>query len=108
MNGADPRDPRVATLHGDLSGLPPLRIAVGTCEIFLDQGRELAKRASQSGVDATLAEYQDCYHLFQNLAGFIPAAEHALSDCCRFLDERLGPPAAAAIEGSPAARETQS
>ena len=87
--GADSRDLRVAPLHADLSGLPPIRIAVGTCEIFLDQARELAKRASQSGVDATIAEYEDCYHLFQNLAALIPTAEYAIADCCRFLEEKL-------------------
>ncbi len=88
MGGADAKDPRVSLLHAELSGLPPLMIAVGTCEMLLDQGRELAKSAAAAGVDATLAEYQDCFHSFQNFAAFMPAAEHALADGCRFLAER--------------------
>ena len=64
-------------------------IAVGSCEMLLDQGRELAKLAADRAVDVTLSEYEDCFHLFQNLASLIPAAEHALADCCRFLAERV-------------------
>jgi len=107
MGGADAKDPRVSLLHAELSGLPPLMIAVGTCEMLLDQGRELAKSAAAAGVDATLAEYQDCFHSFQNFAAFIPAAEHALADGCRFLAERgLGSEARLDAANPPAAADS--
>jgi monoterpene epsilon-lactone hydrolase len=88
--GARPVDEaRVAPLRAKHRDLPPMRIAVGTCEIFLDQDREFAKAASAAGVDATLAEVQDCFHIFQNMTSFIPNAEHALRDGVHFLKERV-------------------
>ena len=77
----------VALVRADLSGLPSLRVAVGTCEMLLDQDRALA--GSAAGVDATLAEYQDCFHGFQSFAAFISTAEHAVADGCRFLADRV-------------------
>ena len=64
-------------------------IAVGTCEILLDQDREFASSASEAGVDTTLVEYQDCFHIFQSLARISPTAGHALQDGFRFLKERV-------------------
>lgn len=89
MDGRAADDPRVAPLRAELSGLPPLMIAVGTCEVLLDQDRELAERANQAGVDATLATYEDCFHSFQAFASFIPTAAHAIADGCHFLQVRV-------------------
>lgn len=38
-------DPAVSPLHAELSGLPPLIIEAGGCEVLLDQIRRLAKKA---------------------------------------------------------------
>lgn len=59
------RDPLIAPLHGDLSGLPPLLIQVGSRETLLDDARRIAERARAAGVDVTLDVWDGQIHVFQ-------------------------------------------
>ena len=65
LDGADPRTPLAAPLYGDLSGLPPLLIQVGTAETLLDDATRLAERAESAGVDVTLEPWDDMIHVWQ-------------------------------------------
>lgn len=59
------RDPLIAPLYGDLSGLPPLLIQVGSRETLLDDARRVAERAKAAGVDVTLDVWDGQIHVFQ-------------------------------------------
>lgn len=59
------RDPLISPLYGDLSGLPPLLIQVGSRETLLDDSVRIADRARQAGVPVTLDIWQGQIHVFQ-------------------------------------------
>jgi len=52
--GADASDPLISPVFGDLSGLPPLLIQVGSHEILLSDAVRLAGRAAVADVPVTL------------------------------------------------------
>ena len=71
LAGASPRDSLVAPIYGDLKGLPPLLIQVGTAETLLDDARRLATRAIADGVVIDYQEWPDMVHVFQHFAPMI-------------------------------------
>ena len=88
MDGKTPDDPRVAPLRGDLAGLAPLFIAIGSCEVLFDQVHALSARARSAGVETRLAAYEDQFHAFQNLASLIPEAARAIGEMSAFAREK--------------------
>lgn len=82
LDGASPQDPLAAPIYGDLGGLPPLLVQVGTAETLLDDARRLAARAITCGVDVDYQEWPDMIHVFQHYAAM-------LSDGFRAI-ERIG------------------
>ena len=88
LDGKAPDDPRVVPLQGDVAGLAPLFIAIGSCEILSDQAYALDARARSAGVECRLVEYEDQFHAFQNLASMIPEAARAISEMAGFVRER--------------------
>lgn len=85
MAGKVPEDPRVVPLRGDLTGLPPLFIAIGSCEILFDQARALHEKARSEGVESSLVVYDEMFHGFQNLAPMVPTAARAVSEMSDFV-----------------------
>ena len=79
-DGADPRDPYVSPLFGDLAGLPPLLVQVGDAEILLDDSTRFAEKAAAAGVDVALQVFPEMPHVFQGFAPFLSEANDAL-DC---------------------------
>jgi acetyl esterase/lipase len=81
LRGADPSDPLASPLHGDLHGLAPVFIQVGTDERLLDDSRGYAARAARAGVDVQLEVWQGMHHVFQldvaRLASSRRALDHA-------------------------------
>jgi epsilon-lactone hydrolase len=63
--GASLEDPLVSPLYGDLVGLPPMLVHVGTDEILLDDAVRLVERARDAGVDASLGRFTGLWHVFQ-------------------------------------------
>ncbi|WP_440068777.1 alpha/beta hydrolase [Streptosporangium sp. OZ121] len=51
-------------LHGDLRGLPPLLLAVGSKEVMLDDARRFAEAVSAAGGDVRLDVYEGMPHAF--------------------------------------------
>ncbi len=62
---ADLRNPFAAPLHGDLAGLPPLLLQVGTREILLSDSTRFAEKARAAGVDVTLQVEEGLIHVWQ-------------------------------------------
>jgi acetyl esterase/lipase len=78
LGSADPRNPLASPLFGDLRGLPPLLIQVGTDEILLDDATTLAERAEAAGVEVTLEIWEEMWHVFQAFAAEIPEGQQAI------------------------------
>ena len=64
-----PADPHISPIFGDLSGLPPLLIQVGSHEILLSDALRLAARAATADVPITLEVTPGVPHVFQGFAG---------------------------------------
>lgn len=82
-------DPGVSPLFGDLAGLPPMLIQVGTDEILLSDSTRLADQVSALGGEAEIEIYEHLFHGFQVSAGVIPEANRAIGRGGDFIASRL-------------------
>jgi len=89
VGDADAADPHISPIFGDLSGLPPLLIQVGTHEILLSDAVRLATRAALSDVQVTLEVIPGVPHVFQGFAGLLDEAGAALDRAAEFLNTRF-------------------
>ena len=87
--GADPADPLISPVFGDLTGLPPLLIQVGTNEILLSDALRLAERAAMGDVTVTLDVTDSVPHVFQAFAAMLDEADAALDRASTFLRTNL-------------------
>lgn len=85
----DPRLPWISPLYGDLHGLPPLFICVGTNEGLLDDSTRFADKAQAAGVDVTLRVWEGMIHCFPLMAPLFPEATQALDETCAFIKTQL-------------------
>jgi len=90
VGGADAADPLISPIFGDLSGLPPLLIQVGSHEILLSDALRLAERAATNDVAVTLEVTPGAPHVFQGFAGFLGEAAAALDRAAAFVKAQLG------------------
>jgi len=81
--------PLASPVFGDLTGLAPLLVQVGSHEVLLDDAVRLAGRAAAADVDVTLDVVAGVPHVFQNFAGMLDDADDALDRAGQFLDARL-------------------
>lgn len=85
LAGKDPKTPLASPLFGDLTGLPPLLIHVGSDEILLDDARSLAHKAEQQNVEATLEIWEDMAHSWHLFAPKVPESKEALEHVAQWL-----------------------
>jgi monoterpene epsilon-lactone hydrolase len=81
----DPHDPMASPLFGDLHGLPPLLIQVGSDEVLLSDSTSFAERAREAGVDVTLEVWPRMQHVWQFTASFMPEAREAIERIGEFI-----------------------
>jgi acetyl esterase/lipase len=85
LAGFDAADPRVSPIHGDLRGLPPVLLQVGTDEILRQDSQRLQAALGRAGVAVELQTYARRWHVFQANAGLLADADLALDRAARFL-----------------------
>jgi monoterpene epsilon-lactone hydrolase len=90
VGGANASDPFISPMFGDLTGLPPLLIHVGSHEILLSDAVRLAERAAIADVAVTLEVTPGAPHVFQGFAGLLDEAGVALDRASDFLKAQLG------------------
>lgn len=83
----DLKNPLAAPLLGNLEGLPPLLIQVGTREILLSDSTRFADKARKAGVDTTLEVGEGLVHVWQMFPG-VPEAETAIDRIGAFITNR--------------------
>jgi len=86
LGDVDPHTPYASPIFGDLHGLPPLLIQVGTNEVLLSDSTSFAKRARKDGVEVTLEVWPEMMHVFQLTASFLPEARQALVKIGEFVN----------------------
>lgn len=80
--------PYASPLFGDFTGLPPLLVQAGDCEVLRDEVTLLAHKATLSGVDVVHEVYEDAVHVFQ-LYPFLEQSRKAFRGCRKFVLEIL-------------------
>ena len=90
LGGADPRTPRASPLHADLRGLPRLLIQVGSDELLLDDARQLAARAGEAGVEATLEVWDGMVHVWHWFLPMLDEAQAAIDRIGAFVKSATG------------------
>jgi len=86
LDGADPQTPLASPLYGDLAGLPPLLIQVGSDEVLLDDATRLAEKAQAAGVDVSLEVWEGMFHVWQMVAVFVPEGRQAIEQIAQFVE----------------------
>jgi acetyl esterase/lipase len=81
----DLRNPLCAPLYGDLSGIPPLLIQVGSRETLLDDAVRMADKAKKAGVGVELDVWQGQIHVWQIFAGRLDEGEQAIQKIGAFV-----------------------
>jgi acetyl esterase/lipase len=61
---AERRAPEISPAYGDLRGLPPCLVSVGTCDHLVDDSLLFAQRAAAAGVDVELVVLPEMPHAF--------------------------------------------
>jgi epsilon-lactone hydrolase len=79
LGGADPRHPHVAPLYGDLRGLPPLLIQVGSVETLLDDSIRLARKAGIAEVPVALQIWPEMIHIWHIFFPMLDAGRRAIA-----------------------------
>ncbi len=85
IRSADPRDPLISPLYGDLHGMPPVLLHVGEDEVLLDDSVRLAERVRAAGGRAELVVWEGMWHVFQVFAPFLPEAAQSIRQMGEFL-----------------------
>lgn len=80
--------PSVSPLYGDVVGLPPLLIQVGTREVLLDDSTRLAEKLDAAGVSFTLEAEDGLIHVWQHLAPNAPESISAVERLGKFIQAR--------------------
>jgi acetyl esterase/lipase len=86
---ADRTDPDISPVHGDLRGLPPALLVVGSLDILLEDNLAMAARLSQAGNEVDVRVYPESPHGFTLHPTAMASA--ALDDIESWLAERLQP-----------------
>jgi len=90
LAGADPLQPLISPLYGDLRGLPPLLVQAGGAERLRDDAIRFAEKARQAGVDVTLTIYPHMWHVWQIFTPYLPEANRALREAGLFTRRTWG------------------
>jgi acetyl esterase len=91
--GFDTCDPRVSPLRAaELHGLPSALIFTAQCDVLRDDGRRYRDALREAGVAVEYVELPGMVHGFIEMAGVLPAAQHAMEQAAAFLSVHLAAP----------------
>ena len=90
LAGKDARTPLAAPIHGDLTGLAPLLIQVGSAETLLDDSIQLAGVAGAAEVPVRLEVWPEMIHVWHFFHPILSDARTALADAGAFIKARMG------------------
>jgi acetyl esterase/lipase len=89
LGGADPADPLVSPIRGDLSGFPPTLLVSGTRDALLSATSLFHRALRRAGVEADLVVFEAMPHAHW-LTLHLPETREALAVMADFFKARLG------------------
>jgi acetyl esterase/lipase len=90
LGGADPKHPHASPLYGDLRGLPPALIHVGSDEILRDDAERMAQRLRNAGSRAELEIWPRMPHVWHLYARILPEGRQAVARVGDFVRQAFG------------------
>ena len=88
LGGADPRHPYASPLYGDLRGLPPALLHVGSDEILRDDSVRMAERLRDAGGTVALEIWPRMPHVWHAFVPYLPEAGRAIARIGAFVRQR--------------------
>ncbi|MEM1436718.1 MAG: alpha/beta hydrolase [Pseudomonadota bacterium] len=89
LGSTDPRTALASPLYGDLSGLPPVQVLVGSTEVLLSDSEALVQHITAAGGQAQLHVWPNMPHVFPIFASILPEARAAIEEMARFMRTQL-------------------
>jgi acetyl esterase len=84
------QDWRAAPILGDLAGVAPAHLIVGSLDPLLDDSNNLAAKLKTAGVPCRLTVYQGINHGFIRYGRLIGTSRRAIAECAAALKQALG------------------
>ena len=84
LSGKSAKTKFASPLFGNLEGLPPMLVQVGSAETMLDDSRRFAKKAKKANVDVDYEPWDDMFHGWQGSAHVLDEARLAIDSIGRF------------------------
>jgi len=84
----DPAIPYISPLFGELQGLPPLLLFVGSHETLLDDSLRFAEKAQLAGVEVTLRVGEGLFHCYPACSPLFPEARRAMDEIAGFIQKK--------------------
>lgn len=86
IGDADPMDPLISPMFGDLAGLPPTLVQMGTADLLLADCRKFVEKCREAGVAVKYEEVANVFHDFMML-NILPEAKRAIKSQTEFLTQ---------------------
>lgn len=75
---ADPENPYISPVRGNIKGLPPMYLMIGTHDLFLPDCRKFHKRAQEEGISLKYEEWEEMFHDWMLNIPYLPEATKAV------------------------------
>jgi monoterpene epsilon-lactone hydrolase len=85
LAGADPRTPYASPLYGDVTGLPPVLIQVGSDEIIRDDAVRMADKLTRANAQSRIEIWPRMPHVWQLFVPVLPEARQAIGKIADFV-----------------------
>ena len=89
IGAADPKDPLVSPLYGDLGGLPPVLTFVSDNEALYDDSKRLHDKLLAAGVDSALIVERGLAHVWPIFYPRFPEAGRTIKQTADFIARRI-------------------
>ena len=85
LKETNPITPFASPLFGNLEGLPPILIQVGSAETMLEDSRRFAEKAKKAKVEVSLEIWDDMFHGWHGYAHVLKEANLAINNIGKFV-----------------------
>jgi epsilon-lactone hydrolase len=87
LAGADPRTPYASPLYGDVAGLPPVLIQVGSDEVLRDDALRMADKLARANPLSRIEVWPRMPHVWQLFVPVLPEAHQAIARIGDFITQ---------------------
>lgn len=81
----DIQNPYISPINGNIKGLSPMYLMIGTHDLFLPDCRIFHKRAQEGGLSLQYEEWEEMFHVWMLNIPYLPEAAEAVGKIIRWL-----------------------